>query len=411
MSKRRRITIQYPKTASGGNESLLHVKCLTSVEELNAISGQWDQLLGRSLNDSYSLTWAWLSHWMSVYLKDSRPLCLAVFDDDKLVGLAPFWVKRVRQLGLGNLKILRFIGSEEVCGDHLDLIVSRKNSKAICAAIWEHLYGPLRREWDIWEYNYVPADSKVLHALRELSDKDNRCLGMAITGYTICLCVALPESWEEYRVSLSRNSRGMLKVSTDLVTQAGTLEFRVCNSAESIPTFFKTHIDLNRKSWNERGQQGSFSTEHFRKFHHELAGELLAEGRLFLCVLELNGIPVGSSYGFEYNKVMHYYTLGVERAAVPKASIGRVLLGLCIKAAIERGCREFDMLRGYEDYKYSWTDRERRELLVTFYNRSSGTLIYIFNQFVNRFSKQIGKVVLGSKTETVKRWLGKGPRN
>lgn len=386
---------------------MLNVKCLTSVDELKAISGQWDQALGESLNNSYSLTWVWLSHWISVYLPDGRVLCLAVFDDDKLVGLAPFWVKRQRQLGLGNLKILRFIGSEEVCGDHLDMIVSRKNSEAICAAIWEQLYGPLRKEWDIWEYNYVPSDSPVLHSLYKLSDQDNRCLGMVITGYTICPYIALSDTWEAHLASLSSNSRGSLKASATLMSQTGTLELHVCTTADSIPAFMKTLIELHRKSWHERGRSGSFATERFRQFHRELAEDLLAQGNLFLCNLELDGTPVGSFYGFEHNRVMHGYLLGAERSAVPRASIGRVLLGRCIEAATKRGCREFDWLRGYEEYKYHWTDRERRELLVTFHNRSLGALIYILKQFVARYSKQVGKVVLGNKTPTIKRWLGR----
>jgi CelD/BcsL family acetyltransferase involved in cellulose biosynthesis len=391
-------------------ERMLQTKCLTKIEELKEISGLWDQLLAQSLNNSYSVSWIWTSHWMDVYLKDNRLLCVAVYDDERLVGLAPLWIKRTRQLGLGTLKTLGFLGSEAVCGDHVDLIISRKNSEAICAAIWEQLFGPLRREWDIWEYNYVPSLSPVFHSLYKLSDADERCLGMVITGYSICLYVALPETWEAYRASLSRNSRGLLKTSTELVAKAGTLEFRVCDTADDIPAFFKTHIELNRKSWNERGQQGSYGSPSFRKFHHELAADLIAKGKLFLCVLELNGVPVGSSYGFEHNRVMHYYTLGVERAAVPKASIGRILQGRCIEAAIALGCREFDMLRGYEDYKYSWTDLERRELLVTFYNRSFGALVFILRQFISRYSKQVGKAVLGNKTSAVKRWLGKGPK-
>ncbi|MBI5266873.1 MAG: GNAT family N-acetyltransferase [candidate division Zixibacteria bacterium] len=387
---------------------MLNVKCLTKVDELTAISGQWDQLLAQSLNNSYSLSWAWLSRWLSVYLPYGRLLCLAVFDDDKLVGLAPLWVHRQRQLGLGHLKILRFIGSEEVCPDHLDLIVSRKNSDAICTAIWEHLHGPLRREWDIWEYNYVPSDSQVLHSLNKLSERDDRCLAMTISGYTVCPYSNLSETWEAHLVSLSSNSRGSLKASAGLLTEAGKLELSVCTTAESISSFMGTLIDLHRKSWQERGRSGSFSTEKFRQFHRELAEDLLASGNLLLCNLELDGTPVGSFYGFEHNKVMHGYLLGTDRSAVPRASIGRVLLARCLEVAISRGCREFDWLRGYEDYKYHWTDRERRELLVTFHNRTFGALVHILEQFVVRYSKQVGKVVLGSKTQTVKRWLGRG---
>jgi CelD/BcsL family acetyltransferase involved in cellulose biosynthesis len=387
---------------------MLQVKVLRSSAEFKELSGLWDLFLDRSLTNPYSLSWPWLTHWLDIYLEDNPLLSIAVFDEDKLVGFAPLWVKRQRQLGIGTLKILRFIGSEEVCTDHLDLIVARKNTDAICATIWEHLYGPLRKEWDIWEYNYVPSDSKVLHSLFQLGNHDNRCLAMTVTGYTICVYVTLPDSWEAYRTSLSRNSRGMLKASTELVEKAGQLGFRVCDRVEDVKEFMEIHIALHRKSWNDRGLPGSFSTEKFRRFHRELCEDLVAKGKLFLCLLEFNGAPVGSSYGFEHNKVMCYYTLGVERDIVPKASLGRIHLGKCIEGAIQRGCREFDMLRGFEDYKYSWTDTERRELLVTIHNRTLAVLIYLFLQFADRFGKQTLKWILGDKTRTVKRWFGKG---
>ena len=390
---------------------MFHIRTLRSVEELRSISGQWDHLLERSLNDNLFLTWDWLSHWINTFLTDHRPLCLVVYEDDNLVGLAPLWLERRRYFGLGTLNVLRFIGSQEVCSDHLDLIVSRKNSEAVCSAIWEHLYGPLRKDWDVFEYRYVPSDSHTLNLLYKLSENDNRCLGAVIQGYTVCPYVTLPETWDAYLTSLSANQRRALKVSSDLMAQAGALDLRICDTAESLHVYMQTHIDLHRKSWIDRGQSGSFGTDRFRQFHRQLAGDLLAKGKLFLCNLELNGTPVGSFYGFEHNKVMYYYLLGVERSAAPRASIGRVLLGRCIKAAIERGCREFDMLRGDEEYKYHWTSRERRELSVTFYNRSAGALVQILRQFVNRYGKQVGKTVLGNKTPTIERWLGRGKRN
>ncbi len=387
---------------------MLQLKTLTTVDELAAIADSWDQLLSQSLNNSYSLSWTWLSHWLNVYLGNDRLLCVLVYDDARLVGIAPFWVKKLRQLGIGRLRILRFIGSEEVCADHLDLIISRKNSKAICAAIWEELHGPLRKEWDFWEYNFVPAMSPVLQSLTELADKDNRCLSMNITGFTICPYAMLPDSWETYITSISRSSRGNLKTSTELLTKAGNLQLRICDSHESLPGYLETHMDLHRKSWNDRGQDGSYTTETFKRFHRELSQDLLSRGQLMLCSLELDGVAIGSFYGFIHEKVIYYYLLGVNRAAVPKAGIGRVLLGKCIEAAIGRKCTEFDMLRGFEEYKYYWTDTERRELLITFHNRSINALIFILRQFVNRFSKQVGKVLLGGKTKAVKQWLGKG---
>lgn len=390
---------------------MLRVECLKKVEDLNAISAQWEQLLGQSLTNSYSLSWPWLRHWLAVYLSKNTLLCLIVYDEDRIVGIAPLWVKKVRQAGIASLRILRFIGSEEVCGDHLDLIIHQKNFEAICRAIWEHLHGPLKKEWDIWEYDFVPSDSKVLHTLNELSERDVRCLGMSINGYTICPYATLPETWEQYQATIGTKQRGNLKTSTNLMMQAGQLEFKICESIADLPRFMASHIDLHNKSWHDRGQSGSFASRNFTEFHRRFSEELLQQGRLLLCNLELNGIPVGSFYGFEYKKVLHYYLLGVNREAVPKASIGRVLLAKSIEAAIQRGCREFDMLRGFEEYKYYWTDLERRELLITLSNRTVGALVYSLRQFTKRFLKNFAAVLFGSRMITLKRWLGRGVKS
>lgn len=383
---------------------MLRVECLTSISEVEAIAGKWDDLLGRSHNNSLMMNWAWISQWLKVYLKSNTLLCLVVYDDQKLVGIAPHWIHKQRILGLGRVKVLRFIGSEEVCGDHLDLIISRKNTEAICKVIWEQLNGPLRSRWDIWEYQYVPAYSPILHALCTLSDNDPTGLGMIFAGYTICPYVSLPSSWDAYVSSLSANQRRALNISTDLLNKTGDLDLQFCDSREEIPAFMQTHIELHRASWQERGKSGSFATEAFRQFHLDLARNLFDRGQLFLCNLLLKGAPIGSFYGFSHDKVLYYYLLGAKREIVPGASVGRVLLGRCIKAAIERGFVEFDMLRGYEDYKYHWTDRERRELLITFYNRSFGALAYILTRFAIRFGKQAGKTFLGQNVSRLKRW-------
>ncbi len=370
---------------------MLQVKCLTSIAELTAISQEWDQLLANSPNDSYSLSWSWISAWMTVFLEQQNPLCLAVYDNGKLVGLAPFWVATVKRFPVGQVKVLRFLGSEEVSGDHLDIVVARKNSKAVLTAIWEHLFGVLRNCWDIWEYHYVPVGSNNLQAMLEWTRRDARCLSFAIDGLTVCPYISLPGSWDEYLASISRSSRGNLKSSTELLNQAGQITLRECNSTDSLPEFLNTHIALHRKSWQDRGESGSFATDQFRRFHFAFAQELLRTGRLLLLTMELNGQPIASLYAFEYNKTMHYYLMGVDRSAVPKAGIGRVVLGHAVKASIERGCQVFDMLRGFEEYKYYWTDRERHEVVVTLHNRTWKSIAFLVAQSLARLARQLVK--------------------
>jgi CelD/BcsL family acetyltransferase involved in cellulose biosynthesis len=386
---------------------MLEVKCIKNISDLNAIADQWEQLLAQSIHNSYALSWSWISHWVDTFIEQNQLFCIAVYDCDRLVGLGPFWIEHKKQL-LYKTKILRFIGSREVCPDHLDLIVHTKNSENICNAIWEHLFGYFGKEWDIWEYHNISTDSRILQIFRKLSDQDSRCCGLIINEYTVCPYINLPETWEVYQKSLSYNQRRALKVSDSLLANAGSIEVKFCNSVKELPEFLETHIKLHRQSWNERGKKGSFATEKFRRFHNKFAEDQLKSNKLFLCNLELDQKPIGSFYGFIYNNVLLYYLIGTNRNAVPKASVGRVLIAKCIEESIKRKLKKFDFLRGFESYKYDWTDTEQRELLVTFYNRTFHSLYYILESFISSFGRQIMNVVFKENFKTVKRLLGRG---
>lgn len=388
---------------------MYETKCITKISELRDIAIEWDKLLEQSLHNSYSLSWNWISNWIDIFLEKNQLFCIAVYDQDTLVGVGPFWIEHKKQL-LHKTRVLQFLGSSEVCPDHLDLIINAKNSESICNAIWEHLFGALGKNWDILEYNHIPSDSRILQFFRKLSDQDRRCNRLVLNEYTVCPYVDLPETWEAYQKSLSSNQRRALKMSSTLLSNAGLVELTFCNTAEDLPAFFEAHIMLHRQSWNERGKTGSFGTEKFRKFHSNYAEAQLKRGSLFLCNLTLDGKPIGSFYGFIYNGVLLYYLIGTNRNAVPKASVGRVLIARCIEEAIKRKVKRFDFLRGFESYKYDWTDAEQRELLVTFYNRTYNSMYYILQTFISSYGRQLLNVIFKDNFRIVKRLLGRGTK-
>ena len=77
-------------------------------------------------------------------------------------------------------------------------------------------------------------------------------------------------------------------------------------------------------------------------------------------VLRLNGPTVAVMYGFLYNGTFSFYQHGFDDR-YQQHSIGLVLMALSIRAAIEEGAGEFDMLWGLEPYKFLWA-RDTREL-------------------------------------------------
>ena len=68
-------------------------------------------------------------------------------------------------------------------------------------------------------------------------------------------------------------------------------------------------------------------------------------------VLRLDGVTVAMLFAFESGGVTYLYNSGFEPASSGLA-VGLLSKAVSIREAIGRGCREFDFLRGDEEYKY-----------------------------------------------------------
>lgn len=380
------------------------IRVIRTVEELQELAEVWDELVASSHRRSVFLSWRWVSAWMKSFLGPNKLLCLVVYDDDKPVAIAPFWVKRMRFGKLFTIRSLRLLVSEKVGADHLDLISVLKDRAAMVDMIWKELFGPLRKEWDMLAMDDIPTDSRTLDRMKWLAEEDYRCIKTEFKGYEVCPYLPLPPTYEEFLESLSRKHRYSINRYKRLLSEQGELRLERVSNREELDKAMNLLIALNRKSWQERGQEGSFSTQEFIDCHRELARGFLDDGRLMLCTLFLGEKHIGSFYGFFDNGTLHNYITSVERGVDRRVSVGKVLVAMCIEKAIERECRELDFLRGDERYKYEWTDHDRRNLSMDFYNRKSRALWYILYVFTKKYVKQIGKAVLGKYTATVSDW-------
>ncbi len=376
-------------------------------DELQRLAPDWNELLQRSHCDTVFLTWEWIARWTDVYGVGNRLLVVALYDDNRLAALAPLWIKDVRVFGFPVQRVLRFLGANEVCADYLDFIVQQKSNTRLIEAIWQQLFGPLKSAWDIFEYHHVPDDSPVFRAFRQYAEDDNRCLEDELKDFSYCPYIELPDRWDDYVADLSVNNRRALRVAHRRLTDRGELHLEFCRAEDDLPATMQRLIELNRRIWQARGEPGSFSTPEFERFHLEVAREFLARDRLFLCSLWLEQQYLGSFYGFLYHDTLYFYIMSAERELFPRTNIGRVLLGMCVERAIELGCREFDMLRGDEEYKTHWTERTRCNVLLTLYRRSLRSLFALVIRHLRRSVKYVLKAALGTRWTGVRRALAR----
>lgn len=373
----------------------ISTRLIRSLEEFGPLEDVWNPLLKRSLNDNPFLTWEWVSTWVSVYVNPDDLFVIAVYREDELIAIAPFWLDRVRLGGILSVRTLRFLGAGELCPDYLDLIVDRENQAEGLKAIWDQLFGSLRHDWDVWQYSDVPSGSANLNLVYQWGDADDRCMGRQLVDFTVCPYLPLPQSWEQFNDSLSTSRRYGLNLSRKRLSENGALEFQLPASDTEVERQLQRLRDLNTETWRARGGTGSFVTERFRSFHDRFAKVLRQQDRLLLCSLCAGDRYLGTFYGFSYNDVLFYYIMSVIASEQKRVNTGDVLLSHCMEVGVQRGCREFDFLRGPEAYKYRWTNLDRRNLHSRFLNRTSRAAAYSAWQNAIEGLKHVANGVLG----------------
>ena len=134
-------------------------------------------------------------------------------------------------------------------------------------------------------------------------------------------------------------------------------------------------IQYSERRWKNDGGTAAFPSPELVAFHHHVTRRAMDEGWLRLYTLRLNGVIAGVMYGFVVDKKFFFYQHGYDDTYA-RHSLGLVVMAMSIRAAIEEGVREFDMLYGHESYKSLWA-REHRPLtrLQLFPPHVTGTLM------------------------------------
>jgi CelD/BcsL family acetyltransferase involved in cellulose biosynthesis len=177
----------------------------------------------------------------------------------------------------------------------------------------------------------------------------------------VCPIVALAgHTWESYLASLGASHRANFRRRLRVLERQFDVRFERVESDAARREALAALVRFHEERFGARGST-AFLTPALRAFHDEATGRALAAGWLRQYVLRLDGAPAAAMYGFARGGRFYFYQHGFDARFEP-FSVGLVLMGLTIQAAIADGAAEFDMLFGTEAYKALWA-RDTRPLL------------------------------------------------
>lgn len=319
------------------------------------LSKDWDSILANSEANTIFLTRQWQSIWWHHFGKGKTPRLFALrADSGEYLGLAPLYSEQA------DGKALQFIGGRDLC-DYLDFIVTKGREKEVLKAF---LYYLSRSDdhFTSLNLNSIPEDSSTLRVLRSLRGEAG--LRIEVSVEDTSPLISLSRSFDDYLGGLDKKDRHEIRRKVRRAQAGGELEFSRIENEEELEEGLNTFLTLHRKSSSEKAK---FMDSRKEGFFRDIAQELFKQGWLDLFFLKLRGREVASLFCFNYQRRLYLYNSGYD-PDYSSFSPGIVLLNYCIADAIDRGIKEFDLLRGNESYKYHFGARDRTvyQIIVEF---------------------------------------------
>ena len=211
----------------------------------------------------------------------------------------------------------------------------------------------------------------------------------------VCPVLSLPDSWDEYVKSLGKNMREQIKRYPKRLAKQFEVEYSMSQSANETEVALTHLFRLHGKRWRARGQTGVLILPRRQGFQRALCEELRQQNQLRLWTATVNGQAACVLLSYFYDRRYSFFIGGFEPDLM-RWSVGTCLFAQVLRHAIEAdGAREFDFLKGREEYKYRLGAQDREYVtLQTFSKNARGALMRrklaleetLMHKFHERFS-------------------------
>ena len=337
---------------------------IEKIEGANALADtgdEWRELFAAS-DAAPFLSWEWISVWNKWFGANRSPLIVKIYRDARLVGILPLCREEKKIFGM-RLDKLGFLGAESGGADYLDIIARPQDKAETAAAALRYLAS--ESDFDALALENLAKNSALITA----SEKLYRPAKMRRIAQSAAVCprVSLANGWESVLKESRRASN--FKRRFKQLRKFADFEFRSVTAPEEIEAAFERFFRLHERRWEKDGGSELSGHPRLAAFQRDLIKNLAAADLLRFDEIWAKNECRASVYGFDNGETFYYFNAGYDLDWA-NLSVGLVLIGLSVKAAIERGNKIYDFLRGDEIYKFDWADEQIELLNITLSRRT-----------------------------------------
>jgi CelD/BcsL family acetyltransferase involved in cellulose biosynthesis len=321
------------------------------------IEAEWNALLDESVTHVPFLRYEYLEAWWQTRGGGEWPQSeLAIVTarrDGALVGVAPLF----SAINRNGKPALLLLGSIEI-SDYLDLLVRLADLAEFAGGLLAFLAESSLPAWQELDFYNLFDSSPALAALQAAAKAQGwayRCELLQQAPY-----IPLPGDWETYLSGIDKKQRHEIRRKMRRAEEMGAaLQVRFASD----PQRFEEDVEGFMALMAQDPEKNAFLTPPMRQHMRLVTRCAFDKGCLQLAFLEVNGEKAAAYLSFDYLDRMWVYNSGIDQRFI-EVSPGWVLLGHLLRWANENQRREFDFMRGNEDYKYRFGAIDRRVVRV-----------------------------------------------
>jgi hypothetical protein len=335
-----------------------------SEDQFGNMREEWNALLEKSVTNEIFLLWEWMYSWWDVFKNEGRELYLLRGKNSmgETIGIAPFYLQKKPLFGNIKRNIIRFCSSVETYPDHLDIIATNEYEELFSKAVENYLIQH-DKDWDLIKLDGVHENAIIKKYLTFAHPKMKELFIDCVTN-AHCPYLVIDRSFEDYLKSFSPKKRQTLLRKRRILMDREKAILKTVDCGEEAEKYFRELFTLHDIRAKQKKIKTTFCGEDLYKFHNKAIRYLLKSGKVILAFLYKEASPLASYYCIKHNNKYYYYQAGLSDEG-EKKSAGTVLFSLMIENAFKERFKEFDFLRGSEEYKFYWTKNYRKDYSIT----------------------------------------------
>lgn len=274
------------RLASVGLTSL-SIRVLRRLTELASIAEEWDDLVFRVTGRPPITSYAWVASLLEHQHDNSGQfLCLAAFEDERLVGVMPIGWRTTRVLGK---TVVTLTQPGQPSNNSVDAVIRPGHERDVLAAFREALDEAVPG-WFGLEFLWVDHRSPLL--LPEATFGRRSIIVRHAAGKASVVDTTL--TWEEFASKLGRNLRKQIKRAYSRITETVEVRTEFLSGAEARPECLDRFMAVEASGWKGQAKSALAANARVIQVHRSLCTRLHRRGMLEFHFLKLGNRDIAA---------------------------------------------------------------------------------------------------------------------